>query len=155
MGLDMYLKAKIHVGGYEWSDSAEKELFNALIHTVSAEEMVDKDSPTAELSINVGYWRKANAIHGWFVRNVQDNEDECREHYVSREQLEKLLADCVEVMNNNDKAMELLPPTPGFFFGQYELDEWYWGSIRETASLVGKLLKTMPTGWDFYYRSSW
>ena len=25
----------------------------------------------------VGYWRKANAIHGWFVRNVQNGKDDC------------------------------------------------------------------------------
>ena len=26
----------------------------------------------------VGYWRKANAIHKWFVDNVQDGNDDCK-----------------------------------------------------------------------------
>lgn len=39
----------------------------------------------------VAYWRKANQIHRWFVENVQGGDDDCREYYVSREQLKELL----------------------------------------------------------------
>lgn len=42
----------------------------------------------------VGYWRKANAIHKWFVDNVQDGEDDCDCYEVSRDQLEELLDIC-------------------------------------------------------------
>ena len=30
----------------------------------------------------VGYWRKANHIHKWFVDNVQEGIDDYREYYV-------------------------------------------------------------------------
>ena len=43
---------------------------------------------------SVGYWRKANAIHKWFVENVQDDNDDCGYYEVSKEQLEELLEIC-------------------------------------------------------------
>jgi hypothetical protein len=45
----------------------------------------------------VGYWRKANAIHKWFVNNVQGYVDDCGYYEVSREQLEDLLDTCIQV----------------------------------------------------------
>lgn len=42
----------------------------------------------------VGDWRKANAIHKWFVDNVQDGEDDCGYYEVDKEQLEDLLSIC-------------------------------------------------------------
>lgn len=50
---------------------------------------------------NVGYWRKANHIHNWFVANVQDNEDDCDYHNeVTKENLEELLQICNTVLNS-------------------------------------------------------
>ena len=43
---------------------------------------------------DVGYWRKANAIHKWFVDNIQDGEDDCGYYEVAPEQLEELLNIC-------------------------------------------------------------
>ena len=43
---------------------------------------------------DVGYWRKANAIHKWFVDNIQDGEDDCGYYEVASEQLEELLNIC-------------------------------------------------------------
>jgi hypothetical protein len=46
----------------------------------------------------VGYWRKANHIHNWFVENVQDGIDDCNYHReVTEEYLEKLLDACTKV----------------------------------------------------------
>ena len=45
----------------------------------------------------VGYWRKANQIHKWFVDNVQEGVDDCKEYYVSVEKLKELLDICKEV----------------------------------------------------------
>ena len=42
----------------------------------------------------VGYWRKANAVHNWFVEYVQDGVDDCGTYEVSKEQLESLLHIC-------------------------------------------------------------
>ena len=48
----------------------------------------------------VGYWRKANAIHKWFVENVQDGEDDCGTYVVSKEKLEELLGKCKYILDN-------------------------------------------------------
>ena len=36
---------------------------------------------------DVGYWRKANQIHNWFVQNVQGGEDDCGIYEVSQAKL--------------------------------------------------------------------
>lgn len=47
----------------------------------------------------IGYWRKANQIHNWFVEHVQDGEDDCCYHNeVTKELLEELLDTCEEVL---------------------------------------------------------
>ena len=47
----------------------------------------------------VGYWRKANQIHKWFVDHVQDGEDDCDYHHeCTKEVLEELLATCEKVL---------------------------------------------------------
>ena len=49
----------------------------------------------------VGYWRKANEIHNWFVENVQDGEDDCDYHNeCTREILEDLLHTCKVVLDS-------------------------------------------------------
>jgi hypothetical protein len=55
-------------------------------------------SPSYEISEEVGYWRKANMIHNWFVEHVQDGIDDCRYHNeVTKETLEELLDTCIKV----------------------------------------------------------
>jgi len=46
----------------------------------------------------IGYWRKANAIHGWFVRNCADGVDECQPIAVSRDDLTALRQDVLEAL---------------------------------------------------------
>lgn len=46
----------------------------------------------------VGYWRKANQIHNWFVNNIQDGIDDCDYHReVTKEDLQELLEICREI----------------------------------------------------------
>ena len=103
---------------------------------------------------NVGYWRKANHIHAWFVRNCQDGEDDCRRAYVSIDDLEKLLKDCEAVRDNHDLAAELLPTQNGFFFGGTEYDEYYFRDIDDTIAIVKPILDEDSAA-EYYYTSSW
>lgn len=49
----------------------------------------------------IGYWRKANEIHNWFVENVQNGVDDCEYHEeVTKEVLEELLATCQKVLDS-------------------------------------------------------
>lgn len=105
----------------------------------------------------VGYWRKANAIHQWFVDKVQDCEDDCDYHNeVTKEDLEDLLDICQRVLDDHSLADELLPTQSGFFFGGTEYDEYYFEDIENTISIIKNVLET--TDFDkemIYYVSSW
>jgi hypothetical protein len=52
----------------------------------------------------VGYWRKANAIHAWFVRECQDGKDECQKTMVPREKLVELLEAVKKVLAATETA---------------------------------------------------
>lgn len=49
----------------------------------------------------VGYWRKSNQIHLWFVNHVQDGEDDCQYHHeCTKEILKELLDTCHKVLES-------------------------------------------------------
>ena len=135
-------------------NTTEFDTIRALYPTVP----VSEDSPVAHVQFNVGYWRKANAVHNWFVQNVQDGEDECKPHYVERSQLIQLRDDCklemlVKTMALADHA-GVVEPTSGFFFGNDERDEWYYRSLEDTIKIIDECLK-LDSDWSFEYQSSW
>lgn len=51
---------------------------------------------------DIGYWRKANQIHKWFVDNVQDGIDDCEYYEVSKDKLGELLKVCKEVLDYSE-----------------------------------------------------
>ena len=50
---------------------------------------------------NVAYWRKANAIHRWFVDNVQDGMDDCGCYEVKKSDIEELRDICGQVLEGS------------------------------------------------------
>lgn len=105
----------------------------------------------------VGYWRKANSIHGWFVKHIQDGEDDCSYHReVTKADLEELLDTCHKVLCNPGLAEELLPTCSGFFFGDTSYDEYYVKDIEDTMDIITKVLETTDFKTEMiYYISSW
>lgn len=103
----------------------------------------------------VGYWRKANAIHQWFVDNVQNGIDECQETLVERDKLIELLKICQEVKEHPERASELLPTQSGFFFGGTEYDEWYFNDIDDTIKILKKVLNDKDKNVEIFYQASW
>ena len=155
MGLDMYLTAK----KYLWSD-ADKELSAKINEAIGVEPDFEKrfngsSLVAKEISLDAMYWRKANAIHGWFVNVVQDGEDNCREYEVDREQLVTLRDLCKDILEHPDAERETdLDPTEGFFFGSTEKDEWYWEDLKNTVEGLDRVL-ALPDEYSFSYQSSW
>ena len=154
MGLDQYLYATKYVSNAGWRPEEVRAEFDSLVASMDAEKMVAKaDIKSATIQFRVGYWRKANQIHGWFVDNVQGGEDDCREYGVSREQLQQLLQLCKTA--KKEKNANLLSPREGFFFGSTEVDEYYWGDIQQTIEIINHVLKNTPDDYNFLYQSSW
>lgn len=144
MGLDMYLKARRYL---RYDDDRRKSL---------REEFKVPDAWEAtEVSFEAGYWRKANAIHKWFVDNIQSGEDNCGEYYVNKVDLKMLRELCLEVKAEPDKAEKLLPSQSGFFFGSTQYDEGYFHDIDHTIAIIDSVLNCENTDFDYHYSSSW
>jgi hypothetical protein len=143
MGLDMYLSAK----RYLWEKDREELKVSGF----------DIPAPLElkELGCRAAYWRKANQIHGWFVRNVQDDTDDCGSYDVSRDDLQALVDLCRKVLANRKLAAKLLPPNEGFFFGGYEYDDYYFDELQRTADELTAVLEAVDDSWSFEYQSSW
>ena len=120
-----------------------------------------KGGRVTQVKEEFGYWRKANAIHNWFVINVQNGTDDCGEYLVTKEDLENLLVIVDSVLANNELAMLFLPPKEGFFFGSVDLDDYYFDDLRSTQQIVTEALKSYPEEDGgifkpyFVYRASW
>jgi hypothetical protein len=61
----------------------------------------------------------------------------------------------VPIFVNTKLAEQLLPPTEGFFFGNYEIDEWYLEKIDYTIQNLMDVLSTKEKGERFYYEAWW
>ena len=159
MGLDMYLTASNFFWRHEENENI-KEAREIIAKTLGLKDASEVQS----VKLNLGYWRKVNWIHNWFVVNVQNDEDmslngHCGEYYVSREKLAELkeLCDELSASRDKDKAMELLPPVQGFFFGNDTVDDnYYWQSLKYTSEMITDILSRPELAhFDFHYSSSW
>jgi hypothetical protein len=79
-------------------------------------------------------WRKANAIHRWFVENVQDGNDNCGEYRVSAEQLRALLSLCSQVLEAS-----------GLVDGEITNDQKYMNGMWVPILAAGKVIKDAST----------
>lgn len=157
IGLDMYLEAEKYVSGYDFYKDAEvrKAEYQRVLDSVDAASFVDASVPSATVRVGVAYWRKANAIHAWFVNNLAGGKDECQNIYVERVNLEELLNVVETVLADPGQAASLLPTQSGFFFGGTEYDEWYIRDLEYTKELLERVLRDVPSDWEFNYRASW
>lgn len=159
MGLDQYLYAKRYYSDYDFNKSEEREKF-AELQKVWGEAIPRQTCGAAGMSFEivhtVAYWRKANAIHGWFIKHCGQGIDDCRPIYVSREMLTILKTVCEEALSSRDEkfAKRELPPTEGFFFGTYEMDDWYWSDMQSTVDQLNVALSLENVD-EYTYQASW
>ena len=176
MGLDMYLTAKQSICKYD-EDLSKVEKVSKIFPEMFKYGNLD----TVEIGFEVGYWRKSNQIHKWFVDNCQEGEDDARDAKVSRDDLIKLKETCEKVQKilseqkkqkvvlvekftkeeyehnvftDTEEIEGLLPTASGFFFGSTEYDEYYENDLELTIEIINKCLE-LPEKWSFEYHSSW
>jgi hypothetical protein len=138
MGLDMYLTKRKYVGAqYE-----HREVKGSIYITIKGKELPIDFNKVSYIEEDIGYWRKANQIHDWFVRNYANGEDNCRPIYLELEDLKKLLDVCKKVR----KSINLVD---GKVIQSYTYNEkgekvitWMDGKVIEDTSVCEELLPT-------------
>ena len=168
MGLDMYLHVRKYVSKYKYNDGERTDVpeFSTLAD-MSGIDNLSKYSGFAgiEVSYPVAQWRKANGVHNWFVNNLANGDDNCEPVFCSRSDLNLLLDACKKVLAETEPDEKTaiaedvgLEPTPGFFFGSTEIDEWYDADLKYTVEMLEHLLSVIPEDsydWSFVYQASW
>lgn len=168
MGLDMYLEKHIYIGG-KYLDGKVK--IKGRKKEGSAKVTIDRGDPcigpkfveidfneVSSVAVSVAYWRKANAIHNWFIQNCAKGVDDCRPVYVEPSQLIELRKICEDILKRpegeeRDSAAEsMLPTCDGFFFGTTEYGEWYYQQLQNTVDMLKDIAEGDHD--DYYYEAS-
>ena len=157
MGLDMYLTKHIWYGGNYKKDGEQTLSF---VGPFATEHNIDSRE-VEEIVLKSAYWRKANAIHGWFVDNCGEGLDNCQEMRIDWSQLSELYDLCKKTLaayNDGNFAIckDLLPPAEGFFFGSYKIDDWYKEDLKNTINQLSSILENSDGDkYDYFYKASW
>ncbi len=99
MGLDMYLEKKTYVKN--WDHQGPDQRHQITVARGGKPRTDIKPERISAIVEQVAYWRKANAIHTWFVANVQGGKDDCGTYYVGADKLAALKAACDKVLANS------------------------------------------------------
>ena len=148
MGLDMYLGATKALSFDEDGYTEAKDILKDVVKDWNPYSVV-------RVSTTAIQWRKANAIHNWFVANVQNGNDDCAEYSVPFTDLVYLMEVCGKVIANPDLAEELLPTADGFFFGGTAYDSYYHEEVVRTHEALTALIEHPDREIYFTYQSSW
>ena len=128
----------------------------------------------------IGRWRKFNALHG-YINNffgLQFPDDNCKELDLSASKVRVTLADLYAIKEKLDAAeriydpdqtddeketwwtypdevqeevAKIMPPVSGFFFGDLDIDAYYYQDVVHAIELFEKALGLIEQGADVYY----
>ena len=150
MGLDMYLEAKRYVAPCDAQTEPMRRAIGAAIGYVPPKEKPGEDASLLEVSgvtVRVGYWRKFDALHQWFVNNTQQGHDDCRPSFVSVDTLIELEEQLEQVGDDPASASEYFTA---------DVDETLEdGDVDYTLKVLHHAKRLQTQGWDIYYRASW
>lgn len=85
----------------------------------------------------LGYFRKVNFLVSYFFSSDYSDYDNCRPLEISKEECEELVDRCKTVLEKRDTNVseELLPPVGGFFFGNTDIDDYYYEDVAEVKKV--------------------
>jgi hypothetical protein len=149
MGLDMYLYKRKYVKNWEHTPEEDR-------HTVTVEHkgkvLTQWDNPIY-ITKEVAYWRKFNALHGFIVEHFNNGKDDCSPIPLNLEDLKTIHNQLVKTIKENNP--ELLPPTSGFFFGNTEVDDYYWSDISDAINTFEEIINMEDSNVYYEYHASW
>jgi hypothetical protein len=149
MGLDMYLLKKFRVKPEDIKYTGKREDI--------------KEEKIVEITEELIYWRKSNAIHNWFITHSNEPLGNCGQILVSRRGIAKLLGVVSYLLKllEDDKEgflfknQELLPTLIGFFFGITSYGESYIADLEYTKEHLQYVLEENKNTSVFYYSADW
>lgn len=177
MGLDMYLS--VH---HKIRDPYQVKIYSGIERGSTNQNSEGLSVIKTGITYEYAYWRKANAIHKFFVDHVADGVDDCKEVFVPLHALENLHYRChYLILKEEGRLSELgddnipaeprecedyLPTCEGFFFGSTAYDEYYWNTLVYTEEKLRTLIKFLHSNRDrcaeqggsmyyVYYQASW
>jgi DNA topoisomerase IA len=149
MGQDMYLEAKRHLPPYDAGLAPVRQAIGRAMGYTPPKEKPGNDATLMEITdviVRVGYWRKCDPLHQWFVSNVLESYDDCRAAYVSPEVLAELEERLDGVREDPERASEHFVSE-----GDEPMSE---SDIDYTRKVVVHAKTLQERGWDIYYRAS-
>lgn len=131
-----------------------------------------------EEPVEIGYWRKFNALHAYILDLTDSPADtNCEPVSLNKEDVETILSTLKEVkriceagtkvdeeegddLYDYDEATrvaaaELLPPREGFFFGSTCIDSYYYYDVCNAIDIFENALKLIDEGEEIYYDCWW
>lgn len=156
MGLDMWLHRRRFVKNFDHTPPEKR--WEVIVKQGGEEVSKNVFDPAKayEVTEEMAYWRKANAIHDWFIQNCADGEDNCQDVWVTREQLETLLETVDKVL----KASKLVKGKIENGYS-YEKDPATGKLVKKPNLVDGEYIedptvakKLLPTAEGFFFGST-
>jgi hypothetical protein len=107
----MYLYAEKYVNEYDYKtingelESVDNPMYGEIIKSAGLDSLPTTEYGSTTVTKQVGYWRKANAIHGWIIRNLADGVDECQRINLRRDDLKLLRNSCMRELDSRANAL--------------------------------------------------
>jgi len=153
----MYLEKKTYIKNWSYMD--KKDHYKITI-TKGGKKREDIDTSKINYIVEeAGYWRKANAIHAWFVANCGDNKDECQIMYVGETELRILLDNCNKIIKGCKLIKGKVVTGQKIVNGKF-IDQMEDGKVMTNPKLAQKLLPTQEgsffgnTNYDEWYMNT-
>lgn len=149
MGLDMYLTKRTYVG----AEYKHRNVTGICEIFADGKKLNIDFNKISYIEERAGYWRKANQVHRWFVANVQDGEDDCKDYDVSEAQLIDLLNICEQIkkecplIDGNVRNGQIATKETGGKF----VDVIEQGKLMKNSHVAAKLL---PSASGFFFGST-
>jgi len=135
MGLDMMLEAEKFIG------------FNSEETAREIEDLFSFGLRPRKVVFEVMYWRKANAIHAWFVEYVQNGVDDCGRYWVPMNSL-------VALRDTIKRVLESTKTVPGKVCNGYTMKDGEMVPVMEDGEVVedpGLAEELLPTQSGFFF----
>jgi hypothetical protein len=143
MGLDQYITIR------HKSTNRSYKKYNDF-WKLSVEEREEKKIPDEpDKDFIVGYFRKHNMIHKWFVDNVQNGVDDCGRYVITVKDLNKLLDICNRIMagvTKSKKPAKFMTDRDGV-----EHEIWQMDTYTPTEGILEYAKTILPTQSGFFF----